>query len=228
MTVSELHSHGRRVIPAVQLHRRLHDMAVDRFAVGSLSQLSPDQCDQLAAFLRTLPPLQDGPRGTRRTTGVYYSYSRRHRPGNTSGTLRPVSPRQLECICKMANQVFHGVRSHFERFLQRECGFDSMAEVLTTKDGCKVFQALSWRIKRSTHPQPASRGTARGRPPRRVDSDAATAVGRAQPAIPARVDTSATRPTARDFFANPQPIPARSASECRAGSARQPEETLLF
>ncbi len=159
MTITELHSLGRRKISGEQLHHRLHDMAVERYRVGSLSQLTPRQLDTLAEFLRSLPDLPSKRQQARRS-GVYYNYSARPRTGSGGDAdLKMISTGQRELIYKLANEM-QWPASVFYRWLETNFRIKHPDEIRTSKLAKDVIQALIFRKRQQEHPQP-SRSAAR-------------------------------------------------------------------
>jgi hypothetical protein len=163
VTIRELHSLAYACgVPSHRLHQVLHDAAVAKFHVGSLTQLSPDQCEKLAEIIRSWKPLRQAQGGPpRQARGIYYNYSSRPRRGRPSepGIIKAITPLQRERIYKIANQL-RWTREFFADWLRHRVGVDSPDAVLTSKMASEVIKGLIYEAKRSKYPStPARRGS---------------------------------------------------------------------
>jgi len=160
MTIRDLHNLAIALGMGRDVHERLHDAAVAAFGVGSLTECTDDQLEQLADTVRSWfsPPraIADPNRCHR---PFYRPNCRRPRRGRPSepGVAKMITVPQQELLAKLANQVFLGNRTYYSNFLQTEPSLRPYRltepdQIITSPVACRVIQALIRRAKEQKYP----------------------------------------------------------------------------
>jgi len=164
MTIKDLHNLAIALGMGRDVHERLHDAAVAAFGVGSLTECTDDQLEQLADTVRSWfsPPraIADPNRCGR---PFYRPNCRRPRRGRPveSGVAKMITVPQQKLLAKLANQVFAGKRTYYSNFLQTEPSLKPYRltepdQIITSPVACRAIQALIRRVKMRTYPSSKS------------------------------------------------------------------------